>query len=205
MSRLLLVRHGDTEFNSGRRFMGYSDIEMSPAGTQQIERLRDYLHDENIRAVYASDLKRTLATARILATGRNLDIIPCPELKELNYGLCEGMTFGEIGREYPVVAEQCTHFSVDLEFPDGENFRGFARRTLGFLKKLETVPPRDTVLVISHNGPLKVLVCHFLGLAMKHWWQLSIDVASLSIIETYPRGAVLTRLNDTSYLKNVLK
>ena len=202
MTRLLLVRHGDTEFNDSRRFMGYSDIELSPGGRQQIERLRDYLAGDAIEAVYASDLRRTMTTAEILVTGRGLQVVPCPELRELNYGICEGMTFGEIGRDYPDVAKQCIDFTPELEFPEGETFTAFAGRVIRFLKRVEDGKHAGPVLVVSHNGPIKVLICHLLGISMEHWWQIRVDTASMSIMDVTPRGAVLTRLNDVSYLKD---
>jgi len=199
--RLLLVRHGDTEFNSSHRFMGCSDIELSPEGQHQIERLRDYLADDKIDAIYASDLTRTITTADILNAKRNLRVIPCPELREMDYGLCEGLTFREINENYPEVAEKCAYFNVSLEFPEGEAFKDFAKRTITFLERLKTHKPADTILVVSHNGPLKNLVCHFLGIDLEHWWQIRIDTASLSIIDVTPRGAMLSRLNDVAYLK----
>jgi len=201
LTRLLLVRHGDTEFNSSRRFMGHSDIELSPDGRRQIERLRDYLTGDSIEAAYASDLRRTMTTAAILAGGRDLQVIPCPELRELNYGLCEGLTFGEIGRDYPDVAKQCIDFSPALEFPQGETFHAFAARVVRFLQRVKDDGRNGPVLVVSHNGPIKVLICHLLGVGMEHWWQIRADTASLSIMDITPRGAVLTRLNDVSYLK----
>ena len=200
MARLLLVRHGDTEFNSSRRFMGHSDIELSAGGRQQIERLRDYLTSATIDAAYASDLRRTMVTAEILTAGRGLQVVPCPELRELHYGVCEGLTFGEIGRDYPDVAAQCVNFTPELEFPEGETFAAFADRVIQFLKRLAD-RQTDQVLVVSHNGPIKVLICHLLGIGMEHWWQIRADTASVSIMDMTPRGAVLTRLNDLSYLK----
>jgi broad specificity phosphatase PhoE len=199
--KLLLVRHGDTEFNSSHKFMGHSDIDLSPEGRQQIEYLRDYLADEKIEAVYASDLLRTITTAQILTDGRRLVVTPCPELREMNYGLCEGLTFGEINQNYPEVAAQCINFTTALEFPEGETFQDFAQRTISFLDRLKARKPANTALVVSHNGPLKTLVCHFLGIDQEHWWQIRIDTASLSIIDITPRGAMLSRLNDVSYLK----
>ena len=69
MARLLLVRHGTTEFNSTRRFLGYSDIELSADGCQQVEHLRDHLANEKIDAVYSSDLSRALVTAEVISAG----------------------------------------------------------------------------------------------------------------------------------------
>jgi broad specificity phosphatase PhoE len=201
MSRLLLVRHGITKYNNDRRFMGHSDIEMSDIGQRQIERLGNYLKDEKIDAVYASDLKRTMMSAKTIIGGRDLDVVPCHELREMNYGVCEGLTFGEIGLSYPDVAEKCAHFTLELEFPEGEKFQEFIDRSSAFLEKLKKHKPKETILVVSHNGPLKVLICRLLEISMEHWWQIGVDVASLSIMETGSRGAILTRLNDTSFLK----
>jgi alpha-ribazole phosphatase len=203
--RLFLVRHGDTDFNTSHRFMGHSDIDLSAAGRQQIQCLRDYLKDEKIDGVYASDLARTVTTAAIIIEGRGIGVIPCPELREMNYGLCEGMTFSEINDKYPDVADQCINFTLSLEFPEGDTFKDFTDRTVSFLKRLKIHKPSDTLLVVSHNGPLKALVCHFLGIDMEHWWQIRIDTASISIIDITSRGAILSRLNDTSCLKKLAK
>ncbi len=203
MTRLLLVRHGITEYNSGRRFMGYSDVGLSTIGRQQIERLGDYLKDEKIDAVYASDLKRTMTSAEIIIGNRDLNIVPCPELREVNYGTCEGLTFSEISRNYPDVAEKCIHFTLELEFPEGERFREFIDRSSAFLERLKGHKSGDTILVVSHNGPLKVLICRLLDIGMEHWWQISVDVASLNIMDIGPRGAILARLNDVSFLRDV--
>ena len=203
MARLLLVRHGLTEFNEDRRFMGYSDIELSIAGRRQAAKLRDYLADEKIDAVYSSDLKRTVEMAEIILDGRGLDIITCPELRECDYGSCEGMTFGEINSRYPDVAEMCINFTLDLAFPEGECFTDFFERTSSFIERLEDYERSETVLVSSHNGPLKILLCRLLGIADDHWWQLRVDNASLSVMMTSPRGAVLNRLNDVSFLSGL--
>lgn len=201
MTRLLLVRHGITEFNSTRRFAGYSDIELSDGGYKQVERLRDRLADEHIDAVYSSDLQRARVTADIISSRHGVDIIPCPELREVNYGDAEGLTFDEISCRYPEVADLITNFSLKLKFPKGESFEGFITRVCTFLDRLNEHDPEQIVLVVSHSGPLKVLVCHLLGISQTCWWQLRFDNASLSIIGTYPRGAILSLLNDTSHLR----
>ena len=205
MARLLLVRHGITDFNDARKFMGHSDIGMSDIGYRQIEKLRDRLMDRKIDAVYSSDLKRTLETAELILAGREIDVIPCPELRECYYGECEGLTFQEIGSNYPDVAEKCINFTLELEFPEGESFKDFIERAAGFLHRLEKHEQSDTILITSHSGPLKVLVLRLLGIDMNHWWQIRIDTASLSIVETYPRGAILNVLNDTSHLVGIDK
>ena len=203
MTRLLLVRHGDTDYNHNRRFLGHTDIEMSAFGIKQVMRLRDYIAGEKINAVFSSDLKRTIKTAEILTAGRKLDIVLCPELREVNYGECEGLSFGQIGEQYPDVAAKCLNFNLELDFPGGEDFKTFIKRTRSFLKRLKNQPANNTVLVVSHGGPLKTLICHFLGLNMKNWDRIHLDTASLSIVYLNAKNPVLTRFNDTSYLRDL--
>jgi len=203
LARLLLVRHGVTEFNSTRRFAGYSDIEMSAVGLQQVEKLRDRLAGEKIDVIYSSDLKRAMVTAEVIRSGRKIDILACSELREVNYGEVEGLTYPEIRQRYPEVAELVANFTLRLKFPGGESFEEFIERVSRFTDRLNRHTPADTVLIVSHSGPLRTLVCALMGIDHTCWWQLRFDNASLSIVDTYPRGAILTLLNDTSHLKDL--
>lgn len=200
MTKLLLVRHGITEFNSNRRFCGYSDIELSATGYKQVERLRGRLADEQIDAVYCSDLRRAVVTAEIISSGYEVDIVTCSELREINYGDAEGLTFDEIDRLYPELAESITNFSSELNFPGGESFDKFTGRVSKFSDQLDKHAPSETILIVSHGGPIRTLVCHLLDMDQSHWRQISISNASLSIVEVLPQGAVLSLLNDTSHL-----
>ena len=165
--------------------------------------MRDRLANEKIDAVYSSDLRRALATAEIISSGHKADIVTCSELREMNYGDAEGLTFKEISHLYPDVAELCINFSLSLKFPAGESFEGFIERTIKFLDRLKKHAPSETILIVSHGGPLRVLVCHLLGIDQHHWEQIRVDNASLSIVETYPPRAIIDLLNDTSHLREV--
>ena len=203
MSRLLLVRHGVTEFNSSRRYAGHKDVELSLVGYQQAERLRGRLVDDKIDAVYSSDLRRALVTAEIISSGHKVDIVTCPELREIDYGNTEGLTFAEMSRLYPEVAESFVNSSLRLEYPGGESLEELAERVGKFPGKLKGSTPSQTILIVSHRGPLRVLICCLLGMNLKHWRQISLDNASLSIVETYSQGAVVSLLNDTVHLRGV--
>ncbi|MDP2919467.1 MAG: histidine phosphatase family protein, partial [Dehalococcoidia bacterium] len=72
---------------------------------------------------------------------------------------------------------------------------------IGFLERLKDYTRAGSILVVSHMGPIKVLICHLLGISMTHWWQIRTDTASLSVVDITPRGSMLNRLNDVSYLK----
>lgn len=200
MSRLLLVRHGMTEFNSTRKFCGITDIDMSPAGYRQVEKLRDRLAGQKIDAVFCSDLKRARISAEIITAGRNLEIKAVPEFREMDYGQCETMTWEEISKDYPTVTGDMIKRSLNLNFPEGESLRDLGSRINKFAEVLKQCPAEQTVLVVGHSGPLGALVCTLLGFGIEAFWRLYIDNASLSIVNTYPDFAILNLLNDVSHL-----
>ncbi len=201
MSKLLLVRHGDTELNSAERYWGSSDVRLGEAGIKQAERLRYRLADEKIDAVYASDLSRARLTAEIIASEHNLEVITCAELREIDFGEFEGLTFDEVNRLYPETAKLWAERNPGLEFPGGEKLADFDKRISQFISRLEEHSAEETVLVVAHCGTLRVLLCRLLGIDLRHRWQFRLSLASLSIVETYPPGAILNLLNDVSHLR----
>lgn len=200
MSRLLLVRHGDTELNSAERYWGRSDVKLSAAGLRQAEKLRDRLAVEKIDAVYSSDMERSLVTAEIIASSHQLAVITCAELREVNFGQLEGLTFGEISRLYPEVAKLWAERSPKLKYPGGESLAKFNNRVSKFLSRLDKHTVGETILIVAHAGVLRTLVCQLLGIDLRRRWQIRLDLASLSILETHQQGAILNLLNDVSHL-----
>jgi alpha-ribazole phosphatase len=205
MTKMLLVRHGESEYNVARRFAGFVDIGLTEAGCRQAGRLRDRLAADKIDAVYASDLQRARRTAEIIIEGRPLPITACPELREISYGDVEGLEFAEIKTRYPDLAKQLSTSELDLAFPGGETFTAFVDRVVTFKERLTGHAASDTVLVVAHGGPLRALLCAMLGISQSCWWQLSIDNASLTVIETHSRGVVLSQLNETHYLRPAVR
>jgi len=195
------VRHGNTELNSAQIFVGHIDVELSASGYRQVERLRDRLSAEKIDIIYSSDLKRALVTAETIASRHQLAVIACPELREINYGSLDGLTFEEIKRLYPEVAQLCADWSLQLKFPDGESVDELKQRVGRFLDRLKQHTPEQTVLIVAHGGPLRLMVCSLLEIDLWHWRQIHLDLASLSIVDTYPEVAVISLLNDTSHLR----
>lgn len=200
MSKLFLVRHGNTELNSAERYWGRSDVKLSAAGIRQAERLRDRLAVEKIDAVYSSNLERALVTAEIIASGHQLAVITCTELREVNFGQLEGLNFSEISRLYPEVAKLWAERSTKLKYPGGESLVKFNNRVSKFLSKLDKHTVGETILIVAHSGVLRTLVCQLLGIDPQRRWQIRLDLASLSILETHQQGAILSLLNDVSHL-----
>lgn len=200
MSRLLLVRHGDTKLNSAERYWGQTDVELSAAGLRQAERLRDRLATEKIDAIYSSDLQRASATAKLIASAHQLEVITCAELREINFGQLEGLTFDEVSQLYPEVTKLWVERSPELKYPGGESIDRFTKRVSKFLSRLEEHTEQETILIAAHSGVLRTLICLLLGIELQHRWQFRLDLASLSILETYPQQAILSLLNNVSHL-----
>ena len=201
MSKLFLIRHGETKLNSSQRFWGQTDVDLSAAGIRQARRLRNRLANEKIKTIYASNLKRVLATAEIIAAKHQLKITTCPELAEINFGFLEGLTFDEISQLHPELAKELSNWHVLPKFPGGESFDELNARVCEFLGRLEKHKPEETILIVAHSGSLRLLICNLLDIGLEHWRQILIDLASLSILETYPQGTILNLLNDVSHLK----
>lgn len=202
MSRILLVRHGETELNSAERYWGHSDVRLSSLGLKQAERLRDRLAAERIDAVYSSDLQRALVTAKTIASRHRLDVTTCAELREINFGELEGLNFEEISQLFPeFTAKWKVERSTDIEFPGGESFNELHNRVGIFVGRLKKHKAEETVLIVAHAGVLRSLICQLMRVGPQYIYHVRLDLGSLSILETYPMGAILTLLNDVSHLR----
>jgi alpha-ribazole phosphatase len=200
LPRILLVRHGTTKLHSGDRFWGKTDIPLSNAGIRQAGQLRNRLALEKLDAIYSSTLSRARSTAEIIAAGHEAEVIPCEELCECNFGYIEGLSFVEIKKLYPQLAVSLNDWKT-VAFPGGESLDQLNTRVLVFLKRLKKHKPKETVLVVAHGGPLRLIICNLLGLGLENWLKLRVDLASLSIVETYPQATILNLLNDVSHLQ----
>jgi len=203
MSRLLLVRHGETLLQSSARYWGQTDVELSALGLKQSERLRDLLTTHRIDTIYSSDLRRALVTAQIIASKHRTESISYPELREINFGKLEGLTFTEISQRYPEITQSWVERRPKLKYPGGESLSEFIQRTSSFASRLTTPAPEQTILIVAHSGSLRLIICRLLDIEPQRWWQLRLDLASLSIVETNAREAVLSLLNYTAHLEEV--
>jgi len=196
-----LVRHGETEGNSAERFCGWTDVGLSDVGLRQAERLGDRLASENISIVYSSNLRRALQTAEVITSRHELGVIACHELREIDFGSVEGLTYGEISQKYPDLVRSWFNWDFSFRFPDGESIADVNNRVICFLHRLEEHAKEETIVVAAHSGVLRLLICNLLGLELRHWRQIRLDLASLSIVETYSETVILSSLNDISHLQ----
>lgn len=196
--RLLLARHGETEYNRQWRYQGRTDLGLNRVGRKQAEGLRRRLVREPIDLIYTSNLKRAAETADIINRGRGVPVVPCESLTEIDFGGFEGLTYDEAVKSYPDWRPGGFGFT---EY-GGESLEQLARRIKMFLKKLRRDNPDDAnILIVAHGGPLQALICLLLGIDIGKWRSFRLMTASLTLVEDYGGEAVLILLNDGSHLK----
>lgn len=198
--RLYLVRHGETDSNLQRRYQGQSDIPLNQTGIQQARKIAQRLSKEEIHAIYSSDLTRARETAEQIAQPHNLKVTSDIRWRELSFGNWEGLSYPEIQAKAPDELVLWQTDPAQYAPPHGETINQLATRVLSAFDELHALHAEQTVLVVSHSGPLQVLLCHALGLGFQHYWQFFIARTGLSIISWYPEGAILELFNDISHL-----
>ena len=152
MTTILLVRHGETDWNLHRRLQGHSDTPLNDRGREQARTLAAELADEPIDAVYSSDLVRAHETARIVAEQHGLDVTATGDLRERHFGTWEGLSDDEIEARFPEAATGV--------IGDGESREAMARRVFDALQRIAKQHPEGRVLVVSHGGPLRAVLRH---------------------------------------------
>jgi ribonuclease H / adenosylcobalamin/alpha-ribazole phosphatase len=200
-TRLLLLRHGQTELSVQRRYSGRGNPSLTPLGRQQAEAAASYLGARGgIAAVISSPLQRCQDTASAVAKRLGLDVTVDDDLIETDFGAWEGLTFSEAADRDPELHRQWLR-DTSTEPPDGESFDHVNQRVSRARDRIIAEHGGSTVLVVSHVTPIKLLLREALDAGPGILYRLHLDLASLSIAEFYPDGASSVRLvNQTGYL-----
>ncbi len=200
-TRLLLLRHGQTELSRQRRYSGRGDPELTDIGRRQAADAARYLSQKGgIAAVLSSPLQRARTTATAAADALGLPVDVDDDLIETDFGEWEGLTFLEAAQRHPDVHGRWLR-DTGLRPPGGESFDDVAARVHRVRDRIVADYGPSTVLVVSHVTPIKTLLRLALAAGPTILYRLHLDLASLSIAEFYPDdGASVRLVNDTSYL-----
>jgi broad specificity phosphatase PhoE len=197
---LFLVRNADTEFSRDRRVAGRRDIGLSGDGRSQAAELRDRLKSVDISEILASPLPRAVETAEILAAAAGLGLVRDPRLIDLDAGQWEGRSHAEVSAsaEYRRFIEN----SMNESIPGGERLLDVRDRMLAAVSQaLGDNELGASIVVVSHAGPLRVLLAHYLGMKLDHYHRLRLSPASLSVLRFesevgVPRVLAINCTND---------
>lgn len=194
--KIYLVRHGAVQREgNARRFIGQLDIPLSSEGIQQVRRLRERLVDTELSAIFCSDLRRSAATAAILAQiSPRLTPIEMPQLREINLGEWDGLDFDEVSNRDPEGFEERGRDPVHYQPPGGESFLDCTIRVIpAFYHILQST--RGNLLIVGHAGVNRIILCQVLGRSLANLFDVPQDYACLNVICTKDGGFEVKVLN----------
>jgi broad specificity phosphatase PhoE len=204
--RLILVRHGETEWNRQRRVQGLSNLALNETGKKQAIALARALSNKKVDAIYSSPLRRAQETARAIARFHKVGVKVIDGLKELDVGEVDGMTYEDMKIYH---GEFFTRWMTDftsVRLPGGgfiPELRDQCCTAIQDIVKNERKVENDdrVAIVVTHFFPLMCIICNSMGLDLSHFRRLRVDLASISILDFNTDNTVLVSLNDTCHLR----
>jgi broad specificity phosphatase PhoE len=203
MPKVILVRHGESVWNRERRIQGSLDPELSDRGRRQTDLLVSHLRAHltpAVAAIVTSPLRRAAQTADQIAAAYHLPVVPDADLREMSLGRWEGMTVSEIQAAYPGCYESWLEDPLAFPAPGGEDLRAFERRVVGALERVQGAHQGGDLILVSHGGVIKALLCFALGLDARYLFRLKQDNTAVNQIELDGRVRRVLLLNDTCHL-----
>jgi probable phosphoglycerate mutase len=166
---VIFVRHGETVWHAENRYAGSTDIALTERGHAQSRALADWAEQADLTAIFASPLTRSQETARESAGRTGLPVSVDPRLRELDFGIAEGLTRAEMQQRFPDYLAAFTTDPVTHHFPKGENPVEAADRYLAFLTDLQADHREGRVLVVGHSTAIRLAFCRLLGLPLRQY------------------------------------
>lgn len=205
MTRIYVVRHAEAEGNLYRRVQGHYDGYVTENGYRQIEALADRFRDVHVDAVFTSDLFRTQKTAEAIYRNKNIPHFVCPELREINLGIWEGVPWGELIYTSPDEYDAWTNFPHKFAVKGGETYAETYIRIKAYLDKIVLKNPNKDIAVVSHGSAIKALLCGIMYGDMLHLNDIGwCDNTAVSCIEADEHlNYKVVFKNDNSHLNEL--
>jgi broad specificity phosphatase PhoE len=205
MTRIVLVRHGQTAWNREARFRGQSDVPLEEIGLKQAEATARYLAARwPVVAVYASPMGRATQTAEVIARAQGLTVRPQQGLIDINFGDLQGRLAEEVAQQYPDLYQAWMEVPHTVQFPSGESLDIVRSRVVATLDEVITRHPEQTVALVSHTVVNRVLLCYVLGWGNDHFWRMKQKTCAVNVFDVEDNGNfTIVQLNDTSHLQDI--
>lgn len=225
VTTLYLIRHGETEGSSVKRYKGSIDVPLSEKGIEQITKTSEllfrnlknaglslhssYLKDVHgteepgsggsmLTAVYCSDLSRAVTSAEIIAEPYELQPVVVPGLRERNFGLWEGLSFTEIKDKFPADFEAWAGNPLKYSPVEGESTIKMKERVINALDSILSKHKGENIAIVAHGGSNRIILCHIMGIPLENIFRIEQDFAAVNIIEFWDRYPVVKLLNGVS-------
>ena len=209
--RILLLRHGETDWNRQSRFQGKIDVPLNATGRQQAQQAADFLRQSPIKRAYSSPMARPRETAElVLEHHAHVSLITDQGLLEIGHGFWEGKLEQDIQAQWPqlLATWKVAPHQVVMPGPGGETIQQVSQRAVASMEHIaQDLREGEIALVVAHDAVNKAILCHLLGLSPAHIWSIKQGNGGVSVID-YPEGgsspAIVYSLNLTGHLGGVL-
>ncbi|MBI2857485.1 MAG: histidine phosphatase family protein [Chloroflexi bacterium] len=200
-SKILLIRHGQTEWNLIDRFRGRAELELDQAGRRQAEATAARLSDEGLSAVYSSPLKRAASTAQVIAQATGVRVDFLPDLTDVDYGDWQGLTLAQAQQRDPKTYAQWRHSPGAACFPRGETMEQVRARVAATVDSLRTRHIDQTIAIVSHVVVCRLMVLHLLDLESDRFWSVAHDNCGITTFVMRGELPVAIGINDICHLR----
>ena len=203
MTRIFLIRHGETEWNALGKLQGTSNVQLSAVGIHQAKLLAEHAPFHNADAIYSSDLIRARSTAEILAQRFGLKLRVMLDLRETNFGDWEGQSVRSLAENMDSDFEKFFNAPELCRPPHGETFFDCQNRVVGAIKKIiaENKSPGDKrIIVVSHGAAIRLFLCWVLGMPIRKMWALAQFNMALNVLRVDDGAFTIEMLNSTMHL-----
>ena len=200
MMRLILVRHGQTEWNASGRYQGQSNVSLSDLGRRQAELLAERFPVKSLDVIYTSDLVRARETAECVGEKLGVPVHPEKAFRELSFGDWEGLTYQEISSRWPKEANQLFTAPDKLQIPNGETFQALQKRAMDRIVVLYKMHVNQTVGIFAHGAINKTILAGLMHIPLHYLWSLRQDNTAVNILRMEDGYVTIELLNSTAHL-----
>lgn len=201
MKKLYLIRHGQSKWNIEEKVQGQTDISLTKKGKHEAELMGKRLKNKKIDSIYSSDLSRAYETASIIGEKIDKKIKTMEELREMNFGIWEGMYNLEIKEKEPIDFILWRKDPCALKIEKGETLDELQERAMNAINNIINNDPGKNIVIISHGATLKTIILGLIKMELFHFKNLTLSNVGLTIIEFRDYNKVIKVLNDTSHIK----
>jgi alpha-ribazole phosphatase len=185
MTKLLLIRHGETDWNTAGRWQGQIDLPLNAHGREQAGQIARSLSTAGIRAIYSSDLSRAAETAKSLGISLGLVVHTDRRLREIHQGEWQGLSVKEINERYASAFQQRMNDPLGVAAPGGETAHDLRQRVVQCIEEIRAKHPGDTVAIVSHGFAIAVILAHYQKIPFEKVWDLVPQNASIQTLEIF--------------------
>jgi alpha-ribazole phosphatase len=195
VTTLILVRHGETDWNRDGRWQGHADAPLNERGRKQARELAGELAETPVAAVYASDLSRARETAEIIAAPHGSPVDVDPRLREVHVGDWSGLTMAEIEERYPEAVRRWRTGAVDHAFEDGETYAAMGERVVAAVEEIAARHRGEEVVVVLHGGPIRALLAHAAGITYEQQRSRRAHLDNCGFVRVAVRNGAITGID----------